>query len=784
MIGAIETIGIFSPDGGLLINAPVTDNCERNETLMGDEYVSLSFNHEAGTGIPAFSYIEYDGRFYFCKDDYSPQNAGGYYKYEVRFVSASNMLDKFVFMRYVSVGTETWREAEFSINANILTIGTIIVQSIREAVRRLPDCKFKSFLSAIDLPAGNNYGDTKLQALSFSGTDIRSAITTVANTWETECWIEETGTAVYLHFDKCETGDLLTLSDEYVETDGVWKSGGLTECSYASNKNTPVQRIIPYGSERNIIRKVAQQTVAGNVMNVSYAKRLKLDPDTTYNVSYDGEAAQVTTDGDGAFSLPGVNTGVESVEFFDDVYPRETFVVDSVAQKGNQNYPYYTITAHASSGVNPTLPIEIAEGLTLSIIFESGYLNGFEFEVRDDSKQGGVLTLTIIPQTDGDDVQVPIGSFVPKEGDTFAMFNMIMPESYVTAAKQELAQEAYVKLCEVRDTMPELNCQSEPSYFVDNGVNLKVGTRISVDSNLFGGKPYVSRVISYSHSLTTPDTVTFNLCSSRVLGALAAMNNAIADQTNSMDGLYQNSISLSRRGWRDAKELADMLESLAAEMLLVGNEKWQFAISCTISMKNSSGKFSGLQITAGMLQHTQPPYTERENKGVWQMPAATYSTTAISDPDTPYYLYADVSGETSGTWLISADKKDDENHLLVGTISSEFEGQRVFNRTYGYTAITGGKITTEQIQDANRNLIIDFSSNPPRILARNGAEIIGNIKFKSTSGEYKGIEEGIAESIDGIETGTRNLEDSEPGHNREIFGRNDRKRGFSTGYRD
>ena len=757
MIGAIETIGIFSPDGRLLINAPVTDNCERNETLMGDEYVSLSFNHEAGAGIPAFSYIEYDGRFYFCKDDYHPQNAGGYYKYEARFVSASNMLDKFVFMRYVSVGTETWREAEFSINANILTIGTIIVQSIREAVRRLPDCKFKSFLSAIDLPAGNSYGDTKLQALSFSGTDIRSAITTVANTWETECWIEETGTAAYLHFDKCETGDLLTLSDEYVETDGVWKSGGLTECSYASNKNTPVQRIIPYGSERNIIRKVAQQTVAGNVMNVSYAKRLKLDPDTTYNVSYDGEAAQVTTDGDGAFSLPGVNTGVESVEFFDDVYPRETFVVDSVAQKGNQNYPYYTITAHASSGVEPSLPVEIAEGLTLSIIFESGYLNGFEFEVRDDSKQGGVLTLTIIPQTDGDDVQVPIGSFVPKEGDTFAMFNMIMPESYVTAAKQELAQEAYVKLCEVRDTMPELNCQSEPSYFVDNGVNLKVGTRISVDSNLFGGKPYVSRVISYSHSLTTPDTVTFKLCSSRVLGALAAMNNAIADQTNSMDGLYQNSISLSRRGWRDAKELADMLESLAAEMLLVGNEKWQFAISCTISMKNSSGKFSGLQITAGMLQHTQPPYTERENKGVWQMPAATYSTTVISDPDTPYYLYADVSGETSGTWLISADKKDDENHLLVGTISSEFEGQRVFNRTYGYTAITGGKITTEQIQDANRNLIIDFSSNPPRILARNGAEIIGNIKFKSTSGEYKGIEEGIAESIDGIETGTRNL---------------------------
>lgn len=757
MIGAIETINIYGPNGALLMNAPVTDNCERNETIMGDEYVSLSFYRENKTIIPSFSYLEYDGKFYFCKEDYYPKNAGGHYQYEVKFVSAFNMLDKFVFMRYVSVGEETWREAEFNINANILTIGTIIIQSIRESVKRLPDCKLKSHLSEIGLPSNNKYGDSKLQALSFSGMDIRSAITTVANTWETECWIEETGSNVYLHFDKCETGDLLTLSDEYVETDGVWKSGGLTDCSYASNKNTLVQRIIPYGSERNIIRKVAQQNVAGSIMNVSYAKRLKLDPDTTYNVSYDGEAAQVTTDGDGAFSLPGVNTGVESVEFFDDVYPRETFVIDSVAQKGNQNYPYYTITAHASSGVNPTLPIEIAEGLTLSIIFESGYLNGFEFEVRDDSKTGGALTLTIIPQTDGDDVQLPIGSFIPKEGDTFAMFNMVMPESYLTAAKQELAQEAYVKLCEIRDTVPELNCQSEPSYFVENGINIKIGTRISVESEILGEQPYVSRVISYSHSLTTPDTVSFKLCSSRIIGALAAINNAIADQTNSMNGLYQNSKSLSRRGWRDAKELADMLESLAAEMLLVGNEKWQFAISCNITILNSDGKFSGLQITAGMLQHTQPPYTERVNKGVWQMPASTYSTTVISDPNTPYYLYANVSGEINGTWLISADKKDDENHLLVGTISSEFEGQRVFNRTYGYTAITGGKITTEQIQDANRNLIIDFSSNPPRILARNGAEIIGNIKFKSTSGEYKGIEEGITENIENLEIGGNNL---------------------------
>ena len=81
----------------------------------------------------------------------------------------------------------------------------------------------------------------------------------------------------------------------------------------------------------------------------------------------------------------------------------------------------------------------------------------------------------------------------------------------------------------------------------------------------------------------------------------------------------------------------------------------------------------------------------------------------------------------------------------MGILSSEYEDEntktsyRVFNRSNGYTRVAGGTITTEQIQDPTRSLIIDFSSNLPRIIARNNAEIVGNINFKLTPQQISDI---------------------------------------------
>ena len=766
MNSAITTLTIYNPIGGELCTLPVTNSCDRSYTLGGDNKITLNCKFAKRYTIPAFSYVRYDAELFFVKELYVPQPMGGYYQYELSFFSVLNMLYKPLFKRYVTVEGSTFDEPEFDVNANLATIGEMLITAIGKYAERVPLYRNQETIFAQCLAAGkfrladnSAYNDTTLQAFSFSGTSILDAINMVAQAYETEFWCVPSSGVVptyTLRFEKCEQGDIITLSDEMDNT--TRKSGGLVSAEYSSEFGDVPQVLLPIGSDRNITRKVAQQTVNGNLMNVSYAKRLKLDPSTTYAWTDDaGASVSITTDAAGAIAVDGVTTGIETTETFDDIYPKCRYRVTEVVTRGAADNPYYKVMFEAIGGTGlaaPYFPFTIADGATLSIIFESGLLNGMEFEVQQGDGGNGVMGLTIIPNGDDESAQIPYGSFVPMVGDEFAVFNIIMPEAYIEAAKLELAKAAYTKVCEYRDTRPDLSCKSDPNYFHENGVEISMGCRVAVESELIGDLQYISRVSEFSYSLASPDDVSFKLSSAVQAGSLAALKLAVADATNSVNGLEQRSIVLSRRGWRDQKELSEMIESLASEMMLIGNEKYQFGLTSTISILNTTdGAFSAVKFTAGALSHTQPPYRDNGNNGLYEMPAATYYKSNISsyDASTPYYIYAVLDSSTAkGTWLITPTAQDGEMYMLVGVLASEFENQRTFSRTYGYTAVTGGKITTEMIQDAGSNLIIDFQSSPPRIVARNGAEIIGNIKFKAS--DTKTAAEYIAELEGGVST--------------------------------
>ncbi len=768
MTNAIETLTVYNPIGGALCTLPVTNSCDRTCTLGGDNKITLNCNFATRYTIPAFAYVRYDGELFFCKELYVPQPMGGYYHYEVSFFSVLNMLYKPLFKRYVTVDGDTFDEPEFDVNANLATIGEMLVTAVNKYSERVPLYNGQTTIFAQCIADGKfrladnaAYNDSTLQAFSFSSMSILDAISTVAQTFETEFWCVPSSGIVptyTLRLDKCEQGDIVILTDVF--DNDTRKSGGLVSAEYASEFGTVPQVLLPIGSDRNITRKVAQQTVNGNLMNVSYAKRLKLDPNATYSWTDDNMKQKViiTTDAAGAIIIDGITTGIETTETFDDIYPKCRYRVTEVVTRGNKENPYYKVMFETVGGVAaPDFPFTIADGLTLSIVFESGLLNGMEFEVEQGDGGNGVMGLTIIPNGDDESAQIPYGSFVPKVGDEFAVFNIVMPDTYIAAAKLELAKAAYEKVCEYRDTRPDLSCQSDPNYFHANGISLGLGSRVAVESELIGALQYISRVSEFSHALTTPDDVSFKLSSSVQAGSLVALKLAIADATSSVNGLEQRSIVLSRRGWRDQKELSEMISSLASEMMLIGNEKYQFGLTSTITILNDTdSKFSAVKFTAGALEHTQPPYRDNGNGGVYEMPAATYYKANIDgyNADTPYYIYAVLNSNTAkGTWLITPTAQDGEQYMLVGVLASEFENQRTFSRTYGYTAVTGGKITTEMIQDSASNLIIDFQSNPPRIVARGGAEIVGNIRFLAADGTAKSIDE----VIDDIDIGGENL---------------------------
>jgi hypothetical protein len=233
-----------------------------------------------------------------------------------------------------------------------------------------------------------------------------------------------------------------------------------------------------------------------------------------------------------------------------------------------------------------------------------------------------------------------------------------------------------------------------------------------------------------------------------VVGILSTFESAIADVTEDVRGVEQRTVAVSRRAYRDAQEMSKMLNSLQSEMLLVGNEKTQFACSCSFT-PNYEGNYNAIHISYGALQHTQEPYISYTNKGTWEGGNVTLTQAFIIDDetgkekteavdledDTPYYLYAQVTDATDSnpkgtiTFDLHEMAQDSEDHLLVGILSSVFEGKRTFNTTNGFSAITGGTITTEVIQDASKKLVIDFPN--ATITARNGGKIRGVIEVTS-----------------------------------------------------
>ncbi len=756
---------IYVHNGATTLSVPVTDSAERSHSLQQHNYVKLVWKSADNIPIVANAYIEYEGQVFYCLDDYYPTHKDGIYEYDIEFHSIEDTFNRPIFFRYVEVTdqstneTTSWKEAEWSLYGNISTIGNIIITSLNK-------CGYNAeFL----LYPSDEYKNTELKSYSFSGVSIADALSTVADENETEWWIEGTELRnaqnqpiYYLHFDRCEFGNTISLSDEYTSDESnVWHSGGLKSVSQSGNKNTIPSKVYVYGSERNILKKTIEEQAEGGKMNVSYDKRLRL-PSGVITETLDDLGVELTFDGaDSSIAIGGINNKFEQVKMFDEIYPKMTMTTTGVYVKNQSSEtPTYWLEADKIKSlvvdtayddkINPGRNGLLIEGCTLMCTFTSGLLNGREFECAWEESTARIGLIPI----DENDVQIPMGAYIPSVGDTFVLWNLAMPTSAVTDAQQELKAEAIEYIREIVTSITETECVSEPEAFRKGGYNqqMKVGQRITVTSDVFRNGKLASRVIRFSHKLTKPYDVSFTLASSRQVGRLAKLENLVADATQEAHSVGQIQRSISRRQWHDTEEMMQMLDSIQKQMVVVGDEQNAFVTSCQVNWNNATKL---LTISKGYVEHQS--YKPNNGDTAWPIEANQFNLGTI-DPSgaTPYYVFF-ICSKIDGIGGIDIDtalpQADDHNYYFVlGILSSEYEGSRIFNQSSGLTTLVGGTITTEVIQDAARQLIIDFTNR--RIIARNGAEIIGNIKFLSNDG----TEVDAFTAIDGGLVLTENIE--------------------------
>lgn len=759
----IDTISIHN--GATEFVVPVTDSAERSHSLQQHNYVKLVWKSADNTPIVANAYIDFEGERFYAVDDYYPTHKNGIYEYEIEFHSIEDTFNRPIFFRHVEVydqatdTTTTWKEAEWSLNGNIATIGNIIINSLNKC----------SYNAEFVLYPSDTYKDTPLKSYSFSGTSISDALAMIAEENEMEWWVENIGLfnsdnqpIYYLHFGRCENGDTLTLSDEYENIAGVWQSKGLKSVSQSSNTNIIPQKLYVYGSDRNIIKKTVEEQTEGGAMNVSYDKRLRLPKLSGLDAIYQNIALglKATVNEDSSITIAGINNHFEQVKFFDEVYPKMTMEVEEVfVQNPNSENPIYWMSADKLKSlvvepanqdkVNPGKLGLLIEGCTLMCTFTSGLLNGREFECAWEESTARIGLVPI----DEDDVQIPFGAYIPKAGDTFILWNLEMPKSVVEDAQRELLSEAIRYIEEIFTSTTETECISEAEAFRLNGYTdlIKVGQRIKVTSNVFRNGALLSRVIKYSYKLTKPYDVNFTLASSRQVGRFAKLENMIADATQEVHSVGQVQRAISRRQWHDTEEMMQMLDSIQKQMVVVGDEQNAFVTSCQVDWDNATKL---LKVYAGYLEHQT--YKPNNGDGAWSINQSQISLAGYS-AETPYYVFFACPKSSSVGEIgfnIGLPQDGDYYFFVLGILSGEYEGIRVFNQSSGLTRLAGGTITTEVIQDATRQLIIDFTQK--KIIARKGATIQGIIKFEKGEGEND-LGTTIDNLLGGIKGGGINL---------------------------
>lgn len=602
---------------------------------------------------------------------------------------------------------------------------------------------------------GNCVATSYDKTIAFKEESCWAALGRVAEEFHTE-WVVE-GKSISLRKDERYKEDPLPLS--YGKGNGFLS--GVSQRGNADN--LPISRLYVLGSSRNIDpTKYGASTL--HLPKSWSSERMRTDEAGNYIELLEGNGAE------GAMELS-------------DLYPHRVGVVSSVVV-ANEAKHFYDI-------IDSSIPEELnyndyrIRGEKAILKFETGALAGRQFEIRQsESALSGYhhqeRRFELIP-SEQDGFIMPSKEWAPKAGDKYAIFGIALPEEYVTRAENELLKEAIRTLSE--RSLPQFTFEGEVDgiwakrKWLEIGGKLVPGGHVLFSDPEFHPEGTVIRITSMAQKVNNPTAPSITLSTALVGGSLwNVLNRAEAQEVLSQkrDRELQRS---QRQSYEQALQHIGMVEravegvegfskrikpSVIETMgLLVGSQATQLDfVERYGSLKSVPMAFNynptdkRITISNAFIRHQTIGITSITNARkptdyrYWSV--ARYTSPALTDTEQSYYIYAKVEREgKGGNYLLSPDPLPFETtthyHLLVGTLSSLIDGDRAYNRLYGFSMVTPGQILTDTISSANGNMTIDL---------QNGSIISDQIEFRRPDGSKKSVEEVITDTV---QVGGRNL---------------------------
>lgn len=489
-------INIKNIDGSLLYAAPVTKDAVFHHELMSSEYIELVFNEVTVIDIPIGAYVEYNGSRYTVTNPVTPDIIDGGYKYSIQF-KADWMRWEGITYFYINEFSQK-NETSWSMTATPDLFLQMIVENISRATGKIYTFSYDSSLTAT-------------KDLQFNNTTVLEALSMVADAFETEWWIEGT----VIHLSRCEHGDALALT--YGQNIGVPSVQRSSE--YAT-------RIYAFGSTRNI----TQDYQNSGTTNALVEKRLTL-PAGKYPNGYKDIKPNLSPE-----------EIIEKTVIFDDIYPSSDFAISDVRVKvsvdsttevgkdenGNPIYASMPVYFFKIAGIAFSEDL-IIEGLTLKVHFLTGHLQGREFELayhKDTSEY------EIIVNQDGA-IKLPNETLLPQDNDVVVLFNIVMPDEYVTSAENRLeaALDDYIekKLLSDNNTY---SFKSNPVTFAENNTSVNVGRKITLNH---GTGILQSRILSIEYPLEYPSKVDISVGESIPQGKISSVETEVVNASSTIE---------------------------------------------------------------------------------------------------------------------------------------------------------------------------------------------------------------------------------------------------------
>lgn len=750
----------------------VDDSSYRYRTIMGEHTLNLKFSLPGYYEIPIGTYCEFQGQKYTLdKDPNIKENGLANFDYDLILHSPQYQLSKFMLRNTIPGDTRL----KFSYTARPQEFLQLLVDNMNDR----------------DEDEGWNFGEDYIESfekvVSFNHNTCAEALQIIAEAFETE-W-EVKNKTIFLRKIEYNKDNPLPLA--YGKGNGFLPGLGRSEYTEV----TPVERLFVQGGDRNIDASKYRRTESTGQMGsrellMPANTRIKFD-----GVYFDDEdnfaptspnVREYITDESGASVVRIENSGrkslLEGSLDCSGVYPmREGYIdrVDYVEPENNFcDFSDDGIDPDGKSNPVPDYNKYQIEGEKMNLIFQTGMLTGKEFEFI--YKYPG--RFMIVPQTidgimmpGGDNPDSPI--YLPAVGDKYGVFNVMLPDKYVTAAERSMLKQAVKYLYE--NEMPRftftgtLDTIWAKRDWINIGGRLVLGGYIRFSDTQFLPEGMDIRITGIKDYVNNPYKPEIELSNNSKSGSwIHGMKRQIESDQVTVETEDKKVVQFAKRRFRDVQETMDMIQgamldfdnpanpiTLQTMQAVIGDEMLQFDYSGAKSAfffdPDDENTFHA---PAGTLTH-KTLGIDRISSSLpdeypyhWELP--DFRSATLDHSNEAYYLYAvvpDAPGGGDGLFELStAGRQFRENgniNLLVGIVNSEYGGTRSFAPLYGFTEILPGRIRTGMIVSETGETYFDLENN----------EIGGKINFKDglVSGDIgigndKGINAGMSGKGSGV----------------------------------